>query len=254
MSKSERLFELLTLLRAKRYAVTAKELAERMEVSERTIYRDIQSLLSSGVPIQGEAGVGYLLQAGSHLPPLMFSEKEMMALELGMRMVRAWSDAELAEASHSASTKILSVLPDKLKQQVEDCPLIVPDYHTQSETAKRGQLLRHAIDHQFKVSLDYQDESGQVTERKIQPLGQFFGAKSGRWSPGANCAMTIASSASTVSKHCVCTMKSFRVRKPNLSNIILRSMNRKIEYFSSLHHKDSKLLCSMRDIWKGTFG
>lgn len=177
MSKSERLFELLTLLRAKRYAVTAKELAERMEVSERTIYRDIQSLLSSGVPIQGEAGVGYLLQAGSHLPPLMFSEKEMMALELGMRMVRAWSDAELAEASHSASTKILSVLPDKLKQQVEDCPLIVPDYHTQSETAKRGQLLRHAIDHQFKVSLDYQDESGQVTERKIQPLGQFFWGK-----------------------------------------------------------------------------
>lgn len=148
-----------------------------MEVSERTIYRDVQSLLSSGVPIQGEAGVGYLLQAGSHLPPLMFSEKEMMALELGMRMVRAWSDAELAEASHSASTKILSVLPDKLKQQVEDCPLIVPDYHTQSETAKRGQLLRHAIDHQFKVSLDYQDESGQVTERKIQPLGQFFWGK-----------------------------------------------------------------------------
>lgn len=148
-----------------------------MEVSERTIYRDIQSLLSSGVPIQGEAGVGYLLQAGSHLPPLMFSEKEMMALELGMRMVRAWSDAELAEASHSASAKILSVLPDKLKQQVEDCPLIVPDYHTQSETAKRGQLLRHAIDHQFKVSLDYQDESGQVTERKIQPLGQFFWGK-----------------------------------------------------------------------------
>ncbi|ANB99000.1 HTH domain protein [Vibrio parahaemolyticus] len=148
-----------------------------MEVSERTIYRDVQSLLSSGVPIQGEAGVGYLLQAGSHLPPLMFSEKEMMALELGMRMVRAWSDAELAEASHSASTKILSVLPDKLKQQVEDCPLIVPDYHTQSETAKRGQLLRHAIDHQFKVSLDYQAESGQVTERKIQPLGQFFWGK-----------------------------------------------------------------------------
>ncbi len=75
MSKSERLFELLTLLRAKRYAVTAKDLADTMQVSERTIYRDIQSLLNSGVPIQGEAGVGYMLQAGSHLPPLMFSEK-----------------------------------------------------------------------------------------------------------------------------------------------------------------------------------
>ncbi|ARR46857.1 DNA-binding transcriptional regulator [Vibrio campbellii] len=177
MSKSERLFELLTLLRAKRYAVTAKELADTMQVSERTIYRDIQSLLNSGVPIQGEAGVGYMLQAGSHLPPLMFSEKEMMALELGMRMVRAWSDTELADASRSASAKILSVLPDKLKQQVEDCPLIVPEYHIQSESAKRGQLLRHAIDNNFKVSLDYEDESGQVTERKIQPLGQFFWGK-----------------------------------------------------------------------------
>ena len=177
MSKSERLFELLTLLRAKRYAVTAKELADTMQVSERTIYRDIQSLLNSGVPIQGEAGVGYMLQAGPHLPPLMFSEKEMMALEIGMRMVRAWSDAELADASRSASAKILSVLPDKLKQQVEDCPLIVPEYHIQSESAKRGQLLRHAIDNNFKVSLDYEDESGQVTERKIQPLGQFFWGK-----------------------------------------------------------------------------
>ncbi|MDK9754860.1 YafY family transcriptional regulator [Vibrio sp. D173a] len=177
MSKSERLFELLTLLRAKRYAVTAKELADTMQVSERTIYRDIQSLLNSGVPIQGEAGVGYMLQAGSHLPPLMFSEKEIMALELGMRMIRAWSDVELADASRSASAKILSVLPDKLKQQVEDCPLIVPEYHIQSESAKRGQLLRHAIDNNFKVSLDYEDESGQVTERKIQPLGQFFWGK-----------------------------------------------------------------------------
>ena len=120
MSKSERLFELLTLLRAKRYAVTAKELADTMQVSERTIYRDIQSLLNSGVPIQGEAGVGYMLQAGSHLPPLMFSEKEMMALELGMRMVRAWSDAELADASRSASAKILSGLPDNPKKQIEE--------------------------------------------------------------------------------------------------------------------------------------
>lgn len=253
MSKSERLFELLTLLRAKRYAVTAKELAERMEVSERTIYRDIQSLLSSGVPIQGEAGVGYLLQAGSHLPPLMFSEKEMMALELGMRMVRAWSDAELAEASHSASTKILSVLPDKLKQQVEDCPLIVPDYHTQSETAKRGQLLRHAIDHQFKVSLDYQDESGQVTER-IQPLGQFFWGKV--WTLVAWCELRDDYRQFRLDRIQALRMhdEEFQSAETNLSNIILRSMNRKIECSSSFHHKDSKLLCSMRDIWKGTFG
>ncbi|MEZ8824476.1 helix-turn-helix transcriptional regulator [Vibrio amylolyticus] len=177
MSKSERLFELLTLLRSRRYAITAAQLAERMEVSERTIYRDIQSLISSGVPIHGEAGIGYILQAGSHLPPLMFTEKEMMALELGMRMVRAWSDEELANASRSASTKILSVLPDKLKQQVESFPILVPDYHIQSNSAKRGQLLRHATDEKHKVSLHYTAEDGSTTERILQPLGQIFWGK-----------------------------------------------------------------------------
>ncbi|EJN6826834.1 helix-turn-helix transcriptional regulator [Vibrio cidicii] len=177
MSKSERLFELLTLLRSKRYAVTAKQLAETMAVSERTIYRDIQSLLNSGVPICGEAGVGYLLQNGSHLPPLMFSEKEMVALELGMRMVRAWSDAELAQASHSASAKILSVLPDKLKRQVEEFPILVPDYHIQSDTAKRALLLRHATDSHFVVDVGYQDEKGSVTQRRLHPLGQIFWGK-----------------------------------------------------------------------------
>lgn len=177
MSKSERLFELLTLLRSKRYAVTAKQLAETMAVSERTIYRDIQSLLSSGVPICGEAGVGYLLQNGSHLPPLMFSEKEMVALELGMRMVRAWSDAELAQASHSASAKILSVLPDKLKRQVEEFPILVPDYHIQSDTAKRALLLRHATDSHFVVDVGYQDEKGSVTKRRLHPIGQIFWGK-----------------------------------------------------------------------------
>jgi predicted DNA-binding transcriptional regulator YafY len=148
-----------------------------MAVSERTIYRDIQSLLNSGVPICGEAGVGYLLQNGSHLPPLMFSEKEMVALELGMRMVRAWSDAELAQASHSASAKILSVLPDKLKRQVEEFPILVPDYHIQSDTAKRALLLRHATDSQFIVDVGYQDEKGSVTQRRLHPLGQIFWGK-----------------------------------------------------------------------------
>lgn len=174
MSKSERLFDLLTLLRSKRYAVTAAELANTMNVSERTIYRDIQSLQSSGVPIQGETGVGYMLQAGSHLPPLMLTEQEMVALELGMRMVRAWSDEELAKASQTASTKIQSVLPDRLKKQIESFPIIVPNNHIQSDIAKRGQLLRHAIDKQHKVSVQYIAEDGAITERVLQPLGQIF--------------------------------------------------------------------------------
>jgi len=177
VSKSERLFELLTLLRSKRYAVTAAQLAERMEVSERTIYRDIQSLIGSGVPIQGEAGIGYMLQDGSHLPPLMFTDKEMLALELGMRMVRAWSDDELAQASQSASAKILSVLPDKLKQQVESFPIFVPEIHTASETARRGKMLRHATDDKLKIEIHYSDYQGAETRRCLQPLGQIFWGK-----------------------------------------------------------------------------
>lgn len=177
MSKSERLFELLALLRAKRYAVTAAHLAEQMEVSERTIYRDIQSLLNSGVPIQGEAGVGYMLQADSHLPPLMFTDKEMVALELGMRMVRAWSDDELAAASKSASSKILSVLPDKLKQQIERFPILVPEIHSSTQNATRGKMLRHATDAKLKIEIDYCDQKGDKTVRKLQPLGQIFWGK-----------------------------------------------------------------------------
>ncbi|MCG9576229.1 YafY family transcriptional regulator [Vibrio tubiashii] len=177
MSKSERLFELLTLLRSKRYAVTASHLAEQMEVSERTIYRDIQSLLNSGVPIQGEAGVGYLLHADSHLPPLMFTDQEMIALELGMRMVRAWSDDELATASKSASTKILSVLPDRLKKQIESFPIFVPEIHTSTKDATRSKMLRHATDAKLKIEIDYSDQNGNKTVRKLQPLGQIFWGK-----------------------------------------------------------------------------
>ncbi|NAX23547.1 helix-turn-helix transcriptional regulator [Vibrio sp. V39_P1S14PM300] len=177
MSKSERLFELLTLLRSRRYAVTASALAEEMQVSERTIYRDIQSLIRSGVPIYGEAGVGYLLQAGSHLPPLMFTEQEMMALELGMKMVRSWSDEELASAAKSASTKILSVLPDKRKQQVEEFSMLVPDLHSRSDTARHSQMLRHATDARLKVEMEYTAENGKQTRRTLQPLGQIFWGK-----------------------------------------------------------------------------
>ncbi|MBV7300199.1 helix-turn-helix transcriptional regulator [Enterovibrio paralichthyis] len=177
MSKSERLFELLTLLRSKRYAVTAKALAEELSVSERTIYRDIQSLQLSGVPIEGEAGIGYLLGKGSHLPPLMFTEEEMMAIELGMRMVRAWSDKRLAAASESASRKIHSVLPETLKAQIDAFPLAVPAFHIETACADHAELLRLATADKRKVRIDYQTGEGKSTQRIIHPLGQVFWGK-----------------------------------------------------------------------------
>ncbi|OEE59135.1 DNA-binding transcriptional regulator [Enterovibrio norvegicus FF-454] len=177
MSKSERLFELLTLLRSKRYAVTANALADELGVSERTIYRDVQSLLLSGVPIEGEAGVGYLLGKGSHLPPLMFTEEEMLALELGMKMVEAWSDKRLASASESASRKIHSILPEHLKAQIEAFPLAVPAFHVESDHAARGDVLRAAASEKSKVRIEYETGEKVTSKRVIHPLGQVYWGK-----------------------------------------------------------------------------
>jgi predicted DNA-binding transcriptional regulator YafY len=156
-----------------------------MEVSERTIYRDIQSLILSGVPIDGEAGVGYMLKAGSHLPPLMFTEDEIVALELGMRMVKAWSDNDLAKASDSASRKIQSILPDHLKKRIEDLPLIVPDFHNNSDTSMKNGIIRQAIDANRQVYIEYQKENKEQSQRKVSPLGLVFWGK--QWTLVAWC-------------------------------------------------------------------
>ena len=111
MRKAERLFQIVTLLRGRRTVITAEQLALALEISTRTLYRDIQALQLSGVPIEGEAGVGYRLRAGFDLPPLMLTSDEMLALLVGARMVRAFTDRELAQAAEAAESKIRSILP-----------------------------------------------------------------------------------------------------------------------------------------------
>jgi predicted DNA-binding transcriptional regulator YafY len=114
MRKAERLFQLLTLLRSRRTVITAAELAERLGVSERTIYRDMQALSLSGVPIESEAGVGYRLTPGFSLPPLMFDESELHALITGMKMVRSWGDDAMASAAQNVLDKVQAILPERL--------------------------------------------------------------------------------------------------------------------------------------------
>lgn len=177
MNKAERLFSLLTLLRSKRYAVTANQLAEQLQVSERTIYRDIQSLCASGINIEGEAGVGYVLRESGQLPPLMFSEQELIALELGMKMVQAWSDIELATASKSAAAKIKSVLPDRLKNENPAPTILVPCTHKETEFSTFNKPIRQAIDKKEKIELVYHDHAGIQSKRVLQPLGLVFWGK-----------------------------------------------------------------------------
>ena len=128
MRRADRLFRIVQRLR-RRGATTARQLAEALEVSERTVYRDIRDLLVAGVPIQGEAGVGYVLDRSYELPPLMFDEEEIEALVLGARIVRAWADKKLARAAEEALQKIETVLPPRLKSRLAESALMAPGFH-----------------------------------------------------------------------------------------------------------------------------
>lgn len=178
MHRAERLFQLLNLLRNRRTVMTARQMSDHLQVSERTIYRDIQALSLSGVPVEGEAGVGYRLQRHFQLPPLMFDRHEVEALLLGARMVSGWGDEQMARSANNAIQKILAVLPDHLRHSDENLPLLVPtfDDHQKIYTA-HSQTIREAIRLKRQVIIDYVRADEQFSSRQIEPLGMIFWGK-----------------------------------------------------------------------------
>ena len=185
MNRAERLFQLTNLLRGRRMAVTARTLAEKLGVSERTIYRDIQALELSGVPVEGEAGVGYRIRYDFELPPLMFDRHEILALILGSRMVQAWSDPELAAAASHALDKINAILPDDLKSLSEQQTFLVPNFMTSSPVPELSGTLRRAIETRQQLQLHYQRADRQTSDRTIDPLGMIYWG--GKWTLIAWC-------------------------------------------------------------------
>lgn len=176
MRRADRLFQIVQYLRAGRL-LTARTLAERLEVSERTIYRDIADLQASGVPIDGEAGIGYLMRAGYDLPPLMFSHEEMAALTLGARIVRAWGGARMALAAEEALVKIAAVLPEEHRVKQGDMPVYAFDAYMQDTTREHLDRLNADIAASALVEMDYQDVNGEPTTRRVEPLGLFYWGK-----------------------------------------------------------------------------
>lgn len=154
--------------------MTAKQIAEKLEVSERTIYRDIQALSLSGVPIEGEAGVGYRVQRQFDLPPLMFDHDEVEALLLGVRMVRSWSDRQLAASANSALHKILAVLPSQLREVEETSPIMVPKFQEQTLASQYSEAIRKAIKNKTMIKVHYCDAKESNSLRTLWPLGLFF--------------------------------------------------------------------------------
>lgn len=173
MRRADRLFQLVQILRRRR-TTTALYLAERLEVSERTIYRDVRDLILSGVPIMGEAGVGYTLSAHFDLPPLMFTEEEIEALVLGARIVRSFGDPQLRRAVNDALGKVETVLPKRLRGRIEQTKLYSLNFQASPATDVMLSTLRRGARDRCKARFNYTDGKGVVSIRTVRPLGLFF--------------------------------------------------------------------------------
>ncbi|MCP5042212.1 MAG: YafY family transcriptional regulator [bacterium] len=184
MRHADRLFELVQFLRTRR-AATGQQIADELRVSVRTVYRDVGDLQASGIPIRGEAGVGYRLERGFELPPLTFTSEELEGLVLGARIVSAWGDADLAAAVNSAMTRIEAVLPPALRKVLIDTPLFAPQFQSRAGLSREVATIRRAIGEHRVLRLRYVRADGEETERTIRPLGlHFWGDK---WTVAAWC-------------------------------------------------------------------
>jgi predicted DNA-binding transcriptional regulator YafY len=175
MSRTRRLLDLLQILRSHRFPVTGERLAEQLGISLRTLYRDIRSLQEQGAHIDGAPGLGYVLQPGFMLPPLMFSEEEIEALVLGTRWVADRADAKLGSAARDALQKIAAVLPRDLRDTLDDSALLIgPGPGIAAGTIELSQL-RLAMRTQSKIAIDYRSLSGAKSRRTVWPcaLGYF---------------------------------------------------------------------------------
>jgi predicted DNA-binding transcriptional regulator YafY len=177
MRRADRLFQIVQYLRGGRLT-TAARLAERLEVSERTIYRDIVDLQASGVPVEGASGYGYVMADGYDLPPLMFTRDEIVALTAGARIVRAWGGAAMARAAEEALEKIRAVLSPDAQQRsraiaVHAIPIIGPDAATRALLDE----LERAAEERVRLLLRYADAEGRETDRPVRPLGLWFWGK-----------------------------------------------------------------------------
>ncbi len=176
MRRADRLFRIVEYLKARRQVVTAESLAQKLEVSVRTVYRDMADLGASGVPIIGETGVGYMLDKNYVVRPLMFDVEELDALMLGAQMVESWGDKELIKAAHKAIDKITAVLPENLHREIAETFLFSMPTQAKPVITIDFSAVRRSIRSKNKVEFSYTREDGQASTRRVRPLClAFFG-------------------------------------------------------------------------------
>lgn len=184
MRRADRLFQIVLML-GRGKVLTASTLAERLEVSARTIYRDVQDLSASGVPIEGEAGVGYCLRGGYQVPPMMFDEEELQVLAFSTELIQRWGDAAMASAAERIVNKVDAVIPQRLRPKLSLSQIFVPDAPVPRVVTELLGQARAAIKQRQRFFLNYQDAADQRTERIVWPLGLVYWG--GLWTLAAWC-------------------------------------------------------------------
>jgi predicted DNA-binding transcriptional regulator YafY len=190
MRRADRLFLIIHALRGRRTAMLARQLADTLDVSLRTVYRDVADLQRSGVPIEGEAGVGYVLRKGADIPPLMFNADELEALVVGTRFVRAFGGTRLATGAKAALLKIDAVLPPELRARSDRSRIFAPPVSDRIEASGVIDRLHAAVIEHHVLRITYQDKTGSGSERDVEPLCLAFWG--GVWTLGAWCRMRTA--------------------------------------------------------------
>lgn len=170
MRRTERLFQIIQVLRRHRAPVTGQALAEELEVSLRTLYRDMAELIAQRVPIRGEAGTGYVLEEGYDMPPLMLTADELEAAVLGAQWVAARGDAALSRGARDLIAKLTAAVPRELQPVIVDSGLKPVSFRKRPKDSLDVALVRQAIRGQMKMRIDYADEAGAVTQRTVWPF------------------------------------------------------------------------------------
>ena len=170
MRRADRLFQIIQILRRGRQPITADAIARELETSKRTVYRDIADLIGQRAPIRGEAGVGYILEDGFDMPPLMLTPEEVEAAVLGAQMVAARGDPALRRAAEDLISKIGSVIPEALRPLVlEPATRTAPNWNAARDNLDMARV-RAAIRTGLKVTLTYRDEQERESQRTVWPF------------------------------------------------------------------------------------
>ncbi|WP_262695838.1 helix-turn-helix transcriptional regulator [Kordiimonas aquimaris] len=178
MRRADRLFEIIEIMREKPSAVTALSLSRELGVSERTIYRDIAGLQGQGVPIEGEAGIGYVLRPGFHLPPLMFTMDEIETIVLGARLAAQRGGDSIEKTADRVLAKIKSAVPDNLQSRMENVALYAPPMFGIGHGIIDMAVVNDCIRNQSKVEIEYGDANGVISKRIVWPVAIAFFAGS----------------------------------------------------------------------------